>query len=349
MKKKLSIIFSLILGLVIIFYLYFRIGFEKIFSELLYLKPWQIFVIFFISWFAFILTVLRSRFVLQDFSGEKISLRLMTKARLAESALSYFTPIVYTGGEILRLIILKRDRNIFFSDNISAIWIERLSELIGLIIFLFFGGVFLFFIKESGLGLIFFGLAVIILILIILALKILGLTMVLSFCIRFFGLSKIKYVSEKAGETSIGERLQSSLNSGLLYLRNKTKNFILTVFIYFIVLLLWALQIKLLVGFMGQDISLFKVYLVKILILVSGFAPVVARIGTFEAAYLAGFAIFGLSAQTAIACALMIRVVELTIVGAGVIIGLHYLGDLFWNINKVFKKNNYNNNLNHGR
>lgn len=343
MKKYWFIIFSFILGLVVIFYLYFRIGFGKIFQELSYLRWWKFGIILFISWFVFIFSNFRTRFLIQDLSCRKISLWSVVKARLAEAALSYFTPIVYTGGETLRLIILKKSDNVSFGNNTSALLVERLSELIALAIFLLTGGIFLFFTRENDLGLLFVVLSIVVIIIAVFALKIFGFKKLVLFFSKILKLDKIRYFSDSKGETSIAERLQTSLKESVLYIQKRKKRFFSAIIISLVVLLLWAWQLKLLLNFMGQNILLFKVYLIKILIIISGFAPVLARIGTFEAAYLAGFALFGLSGQSALACALVMRVMELTIIGTGIIVALRYLGDILFNIMKLFKRNNGNN------
>ncbi len=173
--------------------------------------------------------------------------------------------------------------------------------------------------------------------------KILGLKRVILFLVRLFKLDRIKYLSGRNRDVSPGIRLQSSLEKSFLYLRDKTKNFILNTLLSLSILFLWTWQVKLLINFMGENIGFFKIYFIKILILISGFTPVIARIGTLEAAYLGGGTMFGLSGHLSLACALVMRIVELSIIGFGVIIGLQYLGDLFLNVAKIFfVKNNTN-------
>jgi uncharacterized protein (TIRG00374 family) len=340
MKKYFFIIIFLVIGLIVVFWLYFRIGPHKIFIELSRLKFWQIFIILFIFWFAFFLTTIRTRLILQDFCQDKIPMPLIIKARLAESALSYFTPIVYTGGESLRLIILKRERNILYSNNISTIYVEWFSQLLALAIFLIFSGTALLFINEYSLALTFLGLAFIIALVVFFLSRILSFEKLISALTKFLRLDRMPYFSEKVGQTSVAERIQSSLAESISYLKNQTKNFFLSVFISFIVLFLWAWQIKLLLAFMGENIPLAKIYVIKILIIVSGLAPVIARIGTFEAAYLASFAIFGLSSQLAFASALVMRVVELTVIGVGIIVSFRYLGEIIFDVTKIFTRKN---------
>lgn len=350
MRRYFFIIIFLVVGLTIVFWLYFRIGFDKIFIELSRLKFWQIIIILFLFWFAFFLTVIRTKLILQDFCREGIPTRPIIKARLAESALSYFTPIVYTGGEVLRLIILKREKSISYSNNISTISVEWFSQLLALVIFLIFSGAALFFINEQGLAVTFLGLAFVITVVTLFSMGIFGSKKQIFATTQFLKLDRIRYLSEKVGQTSIAERIQSSLTDSIFYIKNQTRHFFISVAISFIILFLWAWQIKLLLAFMGEDVPLIKVYFIKFLIVISGFAPVIARIGTFETAYLAGFAIFGLSSQLALASALVMRVVELTVIGAGIIIGFRYLGEVIFDLTKIFTKKNLSlNDINNGK
>ena len=351
MKKIILVILSLIIGLVSVVWLYQHVGLKGIFSQIGNLNIRQLVVIFIFQLLAFIIITIRWKILLKDLKIQQISFGAAFKTRLTEYACSYFFPF-YLGTEIVRPGILKTEKGVSFTVCLASVIIDRLAEIAAIFIFLFFGAVLLLI-----TGNIFFSLLILFLVglfffLFLLLIKKIGLDKTLSFFVKIFGLRRFKFFPP--GDDSIGDKinplrcffyklLPRSLRNisisdkidslGLEindYLKRRQSKFPLAICLSCLTLFIWLFQAWILLGFFGYHLALEKVLLIKVFVSIASLIPIPARLGTYEAAHVLIFNLFGLSAKTGIAFTLIIRLMDFIIVALGIFFGAHYLIKFFY-------------------
>ncbi|MGC9049244.1 MAG: lysylphosphatidylglycerol synthase transmembrane domain-containing protein, partial [Patescibacteria group bacterium] len=340
MKKYIVILISLLIGLIGLIILYQQVGIKDIFSQLSKLQSWQFLIIFATSLFIMILTTERWKLIVEDFAQIKPSWSTIIKARLGELAISYLTPIMYFGGEGVRAYILNKDKEIPISVGLSTVLIDRISEFIGAFIFIFFGAIFLLMEKSFIWGLFLFILAFIIFLFLYLVIELIGLDRGLLFIVKIFRLDKVKYKSKNVGETTIGERLVSLAGQVGAYLQRSRFKFYLIVILSCLSLIVWLWQTKLLINFLGFNLPWGKIFIIKIILALSGFIPIPADLGAYEGAHVLAFNIFGLPAEAAIALSIVTRAFDLLWVSIGIFLISHLVVELMANLLKIFKIEN---------
>lgn len=341
MKKYIIIFISLIVGLVGIIILYHQIGLKDILIQLEKLRWWQLFIIFGTTFCIMTITIIRWRFILKDFAQTQFPWRTIIKARLSEQAISYLTPIMYFGGEGVRAYVLNKDKGLPINVGLSSVLIDRIVEFIGAFVFLFLGASFLLVEKSFIWGILLFIFAFIIFLGLYLVLELIGLDRALFSLVKIFRLDKIKYRSKNVGETTIGERLVSLGGQVTVYLQKSRSKFYLAISLSVLSLVIWLWQTKLLINFFGFHLPLSKIFIIKIIITLSGFIPIPADLGAYEGAHVLAFNIFGLPAEAAVALSLVTRAFDLIWVSIGIFLVAHLAINFLNNLPKILfgKKN----------
>lgn len=338
MKRYLLIFISLVVGLVSLVILYQRVGVKDILIELDKLRAWQFFIILATTCSIIGITTWRWKIILKNFVSIPLSWQTVIKARLSELSISYLTPMMYFGGEGVRAYVLNKDKNVPISDGLVSVLIDRIAEFLGAFIFVFLGAILMVVERSFIWGILLFIFAFAIFIALYFFLELIGFDKVLLFIVKIFRLDKIGYESETVGQTTIGERLLFVGRQTTFYFQKSRSKFYLITILSVLSLIMWLLQTKLLFNFFGYHLSLSKIFVIKIIITLSGFIPIPADLGAYEGAHVLAFSIFDLPAEGAIAFSLVTRGIDLIWVSVGIFLVAHLAAEFLTNLFKIFKR-----------
>lgn len=341
MKKYIIIFISLIIGLVGLIILYQQIGFKDIWSQLYKLRFWQFFIIFSTASLMLGVTTWRWKIILKDFTSIPLSWWTVFKARLSEQAVSYLTPMMYYGGEGVRAYVLNKDKNVPVSTGLTSVLIDRISEFLGAFVFLFLGAVLMVIEKSFIWGILLFIFAFILFLSLYLFLELIGFDRVLLFIVKIFHLDKIKYNSKSVGSTTLGERLIFVGREATVYFQKSRSKFYHTTVLSLLSLVIWFIQTKLLLDFFGFYLPWSKIFIIKIIITLSGFIPIPADLGAYEGGHVLAFNIFGLPAEVAIAFSLITRSIDLIWVSVGIFLITHLVINFLTKLYKLLSGDRY--------
>lgn len=304
---------SIISGIVIVIWLFNKVGIEKVLTTLTLISWWQFLFIFFLSLINFAILLKKWKIISAPYHY-KTSLKKLIVAFLGEQAISFLTPVMYVGGEGLKAVILKDDaEKKSFAQTFSLIILDRIADGCALLIFFILGGIFSFFFGYFLLGIVLTFISLIFIFILLLVFKI---PEFFIFLIKSLGFKKVIKDEEK-----IKEEINVIKNFLILH----RKNFNLDLFLSFLALILRSFQIYFIISFLGGKISFFQLYLIKIAIIVSGFIPTPGSIGGFEGAIAFIFSSLSLPLNIALALAIIIRTVQIIFVSFGIFSILPYL------------------------
>jgi uncharacterized protein (TIRG00374 family) len=331
-KKYLIIFVAFLIGLTGVIIIYHKVGLVDIGSQLHKLHLWQLFLVLGTSIAMMSLTICRWGLILIDLNQKKTSWLTMIKARLGEFAFSYLTPIAYFGGEWVRAYVMNKDKDIPISTSLTSIFLDRISEFLAAFLFIFVGAVVMVVSKSFvwGIlmlifsGIIFFGLY--------LAVVLVGLDKILIFLVNLLKLNKIRYNSKNIGQITVGERFIHLGGQVDAYFKKSRAKFIFTTFLSFLILLIWLWQTKLIINFLGIDLSWSKIFIIRIFLSASMFMPIPANLGSYEGAHVLVFGIFGLPSESALALSIVNRALDLIWITIGVFMIGHSISQILTKI-----------------
>ncbi|MEM2121790.1 MAG: lysylphosphatidylglycerol synthase transmembrane domain-containing protein, partial [Candidatus Woesearchaeota archaeon] len=127
MKKKLSLIISVLIGLVLIFAIAYYIGFEAIKSVFTFFSFKYLVLFIVISFFIFFLRALKWYFIAES-HGIKVPFHKLFIYRIADFSVSFLTPSAHVGGEPIRAYLLSQ-HNIRFKKAFSSVIVDKSIEL----------------------------------------------------------------------------------------------------------------------------------------------------------------------------------------------------------------------------
>lgn len=304
--KRFSLFFfSIILGVIILFYIIQKIGLDKIFQALRLFSWWH-FVILILSAFFILFIYIKKWQILVKPYNYKTSWRKMFVAFLGCQTISFITPMVYVGGEGFKALLLKEENEKnSFSQTFTLIIIDKLAESLGLLTFFFLGGVLLIFYHSFVFGLLMIFLSLIVLMVFFIGLKV---TSFFIFFIKLLGFNKV--VQDK-------EKVKQEVNLIEQYLVNHRRFFLFNIILSFFALVFSALQIYLILFFLGLNINIFEVYLIKVATMIGGLIPTPGSIGGFEGSIVLAFSSLNLAVQTGLALTIIMRALQLVEIGVG--------------------------------
>lgn len=341
LSEKIVLVVAIALGLGILYLLLRKVGIDKIIHNFKTFPILGFVSIFAITALSVIVTCEKWRLILKAY-GHNIRFSRLLVFKLAGWAVSYLTPSLFVGGEPVRAYMVKKEEKVPWSKALSSIIVDKALEgTIGSFVILL-GIIFLFFRKLLTGGIRIFLLVLIVFFIYVLFrfysknLKGQGfMTSVLC----FFRLDKLRIFRAWKERISDFDQSLSSL------FRDHKKTFFLGLIISCLSCALTLLRYKAIVYFLGLDVSLYQIiiiYALTILVVVIPFIP--GAFGTYESVQAFSFAILGFGAQTGVTCIFIMRVMDLILVGLGLVFlsyfGLMKLGKLYWIIWKIGNKNN---------
>lgn len=303
MRKQKTLFFSSFLALGIVFFIWAwkKVGISGVAEVVQGLSLWQFFIVLSLSVLIVALWVFRWQMVLRFFK-EKISWKILWRARLAGLGVSTITPAAGFGGEPAQYLIAKQKRT-NRQSLIASIIIDKV--LFGTInFFIILAGVILFLTTFSLSGKL-----RLILISAVFIIFILGFWFYFrafrnqSFIARFFKL-KTKGVEKQIHKffnfknPHFWGAVSISLLRGAIYLAR----------FYFIIL------------FLGQVIPIKDLFVAIGVMLLAGLVPIPGALGTYELSQTFVFSALGLGSGLGLAMVLIMRVFDLGLASWGLFI-----------------------------
>ena len=314
MRKSLPLLLSLILGIILFYWITNIIGWKEIKNAFLVFSYWQGLIVLLITISVALVGALRWKEVLKG-EGVLISLKDVIKPYLAGSSIVFLTPVIFWGDEVFQGYALKEKYSVPWTKGIASIAIERILEYTGKIPLIFFS--ILFFIQKISpippkvviiLGGIFLLLGIFIIIFYFKAFK---KESIVRFFLRTFSLL------ERNGANSVLDIEKEIFNFFHLTKTTTRRAFGLT----FLRVALMILRTWVLILFLGKNLGILATVFILGFSYLATSIPIPAALGSHEAFQVLAFNSLGLGAQTAAAFAIIIRVSELIIA----LIGLWFL------------------------
>ncbi len=127
MNKKLSLVISILFGILLIVGLAFYIGIDKIKAVFTFFSFKYLIFFLFISIFIMFLRVLKWKFILQS-QHIKVPITKLFMYRIGGFAVSFLTPSAHVGGEPIRAYLLANHK-IKFRKALSSVVVDKAIEL----------------------------------------------------------------------------------------------------------------------------------------------------------------------------------------------------------------------------
>ncbi len=309
-KKILKLVW--VVGLFLFAFLIYKIGPERILSNIRTLAVKNFLILFFLRFGYWLLRTFGWK-VVSDSYGDKIPFLRLFAARLSGYAISYMTPSAHIGGEAIRTMCLKTPNR---RKTLASVIVDKTLEIITAI-FLAIAGFVIAIVKipmPRELKVTFLGIALAttsFMIFILFKQK-------QGFFTWFFrALEKIKI------RPRFVARYRDRLNETDTYISDfyaKHKvPFLLASAIHSFSIFFWALEIWMTLRFLGVvRISLLESFLIVSLGTFAFIIPAIpASLGTYDVTFLALFALFGIKTGAGMTAILIRRIIALGWAGAG--------------------------------
>lgn len=331
MKNKVTLIVSLLVGILISIPIYGFVGIPNLWDILtnLHLKylPYYLLTVFII----YTTLVFRWKIII-DAGNVRIPYGRLFLYKVAGYAVSYITPMAHLGGEPVRGMLLKRD-GLSAQEGMSTVLIDKSIEFATDIIL---GCIGLFvllstfsFTQNSYVF--------------ILALVVSGFVLIIMFYysmlkgkyffMRFFKFIKLHRL--KRMQNFLKQMTQTEDNM-LAFFKNHKRAFRNATLIQFSLWFLMFFEYKFLLLMLGVDLPMIHVFLVFAIIGVAYIMPVPAALGTMEAGNVGVLALSNTKSSVGLAVSIIVRLKDLLITAIGLGF-LAYIGFTWKKINKIKK------------
>ena len=306
MKKLLLLLFSLLVGLALLVWVWGMVGPERIIDAFLVFTGWDGLVIFSLTLLMLGIGTWRWREILKA-GNIDMPFRKLFGPYLAGFSIMFLAPIFVWGGELVRTYLLKNRNSVDFTKGMASVIIDRILEWTVNLIVIFIGSIFFFSaigIHPTKLLVIFGG-------------------------IFFIFLSALAYFYFKcARKESIVCVFVKNKKSKLLALEREMFNFFKWgkpavwkgIMLSFLRAAVMYVRAWFLIGFLGKIIGVSSALSVLGFSYVAVMIPIPAALGSHEAIQVFAFSSLGLGVSTATAFTMIIRGAELIAALIGIIL-----------------------------
>lgn len=330
---------SFLIGIVLFAFILRRVGLENIFQTVKLLSFGKGLIIFFTFLMGTVISSWRWKLILSS-QNRNISLKKLFIAKVAGFSINYITPCIYTGGELARAYVLKKENEISLTDGLTSIFIDHLLDLMAGILFFILSLFFLLFHFKIPAHIIHLLLLVILGGLIFLFYFYLGVKKgknPFTEIIKFLKLDRIKLIK------NYEENIKRAERGIIVFFKEKKETFFAAFFLTIITLILSLVQFWLILYFLNYKFSAGEIILIRLLVALAGLLPIPGALGTLETSGALAFIILGLNANIGITFILIIRTFNLMFVGAGLIFLSHFgikFTEVFIDKKLLTRKNN---------
>jgi len=330
-KRTLSILASVLFGVILIVVIFFKYPFREVISTFTNFTPTLVLLYLIVSVLIMVTLSFRWKVILNAL-GHKIAFYKLFGYRVIGYGISYITPSAKVGGEPVRAALLKR-RGLSFKEGLSSVVIDKTLEL-SISAFFFIAGVLLLVVAYAIPGEVLTVLIILSLIFLILVwifyARILKGKPVFAPLFKLFRLHKFKFLSKYHNAILNFEK------PIIHFYRTEKKAFFTAAALSILSLALSMLEYKLVLLMLGINAPLGIVFVVLSL---AGFAfmiPLPMALGSFEAFQASFFSIAKLGPPAAgIGVAMITRSRDLLWV-LGALILSFYIGSFKNIIKKAF-------------
>jgi uncharacterized protein (TIRG00374 family) len=324
MKKFLLLLISLFIGAGLFIWIAKMVGWKEIKNAFLVFTGWQGLAILGITLIMALIGIWKWKIILKG-EGVRVSFKSLLNPYFAGFSIMFLAPILVWGGEIFRGYILRERNLVPWSKGMASVIIDRILEWTANLAVIFFGSLFFLLIIDFpplNLALIFGGVF-----------------------IFFVAIITFFYFKSAKRESIIrfflpGDQNQPFETEKEIFNFFKPKRILMwkAVGIAFLRALVMYFRAWLLILFLGKSIGALPALSILGFTYLAVMIPIPTALGSHEAIQTFAFNSLGLGASTATAFTMIIRVAELVVALAGVII-LFRLGVILIK-NALFKKIN---------
>ncbi len=302
MKKK-SFFISIIVGLAIFVLVFWKIGLTKIITILSLISPLQFLLALCVMLLAIFVSVLKWQIILKA-QGYNINFIKLFFIKLVGYSVGYIIPSANLGGEPVRVIILKKESDIPLTKNIASVIVDKSLELTVGFLFLLLA-VFLLLISytlsRNTIAILLFAVGFFLIMLYLFYTKTLSNKGFFSSIIKFFRIDRIIYIQ------NIKKDIEKTEEQVSRFFKKQKKAFLITTIISLVMQIIFIINFKIILSFLGYDITIIQAILIFSL---SSFAYI--------------FTLLGMGAETGVAFSLIIRCLNIVIVSIGMIFLSHF-------------------------
>lgn len=326
-KKKILLVGSLFaLGVLIFIIVLNKSDYRTILDQLDRITLPQIFWLILITFTILFFYSANLRLIIRSY-GPKVPTLKGAVLKLIGDSVSYVTPAMYIGGEFMIAYILKKDFRLPVAKGMAANVLEKMITLTVTIFYLVLGAI-LFLIKFTE------DIKILIPTIIVMTASICFLIYfyrktwknsgALYTLLKLLRLNKIKFI--RKGQVDI-ERFDQHLH---YFLKYHPRFFLYSLGLVFIGTVITLFEYKLILFFLGHDMCLVNILMLRVIFMAASAVPIPGALGTQEAAQAGYFNLLGLGPSTGVAFILVLRFLQLI----NVTLGLTFLS--FFGF-KIFK------------
>ncbi|MCK4968076.1 MAG: flippase-like domain-containing protein [Candidatus Aenigmarchaeota archaeon] len=300
---------SLALGLIILLILFLTADWRTILSKLLLLTAFEFVIIFSIRFSIFLIGVWQWSRVLRSYHYH-VSLADLLISSLAERCVTFFTPILYVGGEGVKAYTIKKIAKVPMKEGLASVIVQRVIEFGTIFLFLLLSGIYLIIQNSPISWLVAVLLGAFILFLLFVILLYAGFINLSIFFKKKKNMGKINKIFTKIIEFKDVVIQFFKTNRGVFL--NNSLFALLTIFLYLI-------QFKLIFYFLGYQVSWTGIIAIYIITTIVGFIPIPGALGTYEGSAILIFSALGLTSSLALTFTLINRATFLIIISFGLL------------------------------
>lgn len=335
-KRFLSIVGSIVLGIVLLIIVLLKYPFKDVASTFSHVTPKLLIAYLCVSFSIMMLFAIRWRFVLKTL-GYKVPFIDVFGFRVIEYGISYITPSGKAGGEPVRAALLMK-RGICFKEGLSTVFADKTIELSVSLLFFIFGilTLALGYALPAGLNVILILLSALLLFMIWkFYSRILRGKPVFVALFRFLRLHKVKFLAKY--QQAIVEFEQPIIK----FYTEEKKAFFIALGLSILSLCLSLVEYKLVLLMLGIDAPLSVIFMVLSVVGIAFLVPVPMGLGSLEAFQAALFSVLGIGSASGIGLAMITRARDLLWVMVAVILSL-YIGSFRSLVKEAFNSKNSN-------
>jgi len=331
MKKIFLVVFSLGTGVFLVFWLYQKVGVNEALIALNILQGWQILILFLLSVVGIFIWIIRWKIILQTLEKKKFPYPPLIEARVGERAISYLTPGIHYGGEVVRILIFKDKQTVSAEQVTTSVILDRITEISGMCLFSFLAASVLVFEGNYAWASFLTGFAIFILLILLFIFKFVGFRAITHFVTRFIPKKRTWSGQRRMNQLKYKIRLVGKKINSLF--RKSPRLFYQATVLSCLFFLVGALEMWLFIIFLGGRFSFAYTLPMRVVIAFAGLIPISASLGVYEGANVLAFSAFGLGAGMGLGYSLVQRLIDFVVVLIGISFVLRH-----WTANLVRRR-----------
>jgi hypothetical protein len=326
LKKRLNLIISLIVGLVIFGFFLWKVGLEALMLIYENINFYYLTLYIIMTFTTFLFIAGRWQVILRAYGkkAKKVTFLTLLRQSIAGYAVGYITPSVRLGGEPLRAYMLKKEADIDLRTGSTSIILDKFVELAGTTLFGVLGLILLMYVKGIPFWFKFLLFVLIVFTFLLLATIYYRTVTGKGSFSSLFNLLRLYKISKIENFVKTLEDVEIKLEK---FFKNHKKEFMISFFFYFLYGLAVILEMKYLLLSFGISANLTSIILALTLIGLVNFIPVPAALGFLEAGQSSLFYILKGEGSIGFALSIMIRLRNLFFTAVGFALISYFSGN----------------------